>query len=1094
MFADFYDGFGWYGTLSTLEPGIGYMVRTAVGGTAIFPLRPTDAIPPPAMDASPSSPPPSPPPPPPTSSPPPSPTCDTSSAAPDSVLAFYCYGCPAALTWEIPEGTSTLGLAVSGYSASSTFALTVTGAAHRLVKVAAGIYSGSLTLNDAPCTELVVSSSWGYTEATANSLASSSLGKSPDATCTGVSSLNVEACSFPAPQPPASPPPPPFPPPPPSPPLPPIRPPLPPCDTSSAAPDSVLAFYCYGCPAALTWEIPEGTSTLGLAVSGYSASSTFALTVTGAAHRLVKVAAGIYSGSLTLNDAPCTELVVSSSWGYTEATANSLASSSLGKSPDATCTGVSSFNVEACSFPAPPPHPPPSPSPPTVDSFVGSGLINAAEGALLSEWSGHQGAWNRCFNWPTDVAGLSLSAANGKPHSAEFCGGHLNTLLVMTMPNGNKFGGYGGSRDWAQHRSGSDYWTPADLAQNPPFLFSLTEDWQHKLPYRRDYSGNPNRPEGSNAGVWYTGNSYPIWFQDGLILNRFGEDNSEFYAHSYMSRMYECPPPYAELDGSCAVKMAGSTAWQANMIAGLEVWYAPPSPPVPPLPTPPPPPSQPPLYPPSSPFIGSPHFPDSKIINAADGDRLLSWSGFSSGAAWNRCFNWPTDVAGLSLSAANGKPHSAEFCGGHLNTLLVMTMPNGNKFGGYGGSRDWAQHRSGSDYWTPADLAQNPPFLFSLTEDWQHKLPYRRDYSGNPNRPEGSNAGVWYTGNSYPIWFQDGLILNRFGEDNSEFYAHSYMSRMYECPPPYAELDGSCAVKMAGSTAWQANMIAGLEVWYAPPAPPISGLVYPHQLFTGGGTPTGWTVSNFEVGSNYWSLDANPGEFFETVPTPRVCAHPAEGQVGTATYPVESSLGCFMFKAHFSKHACDPSASSAACSGGVTVTMQGASGATWSSTLVYGQSALQGSVAVDSSTTEVSISVDPGASSCCDQLYISKPILECSMDYVPMPPSPPPLPVVCGTSINRLGGACQQVLLPFTEDYNGAQGPWAMTEFEQGVHHDGSGHVSYRYCAYKVGNPYHGSCASTSGGPFCNMGPKGIWNVGVEFPYDEEWLIANCAQ
>lgn len=30
-------------------------------------------------------------------------------------------------------------------------------------------------------------------------------------------------------------------------------------------------------------------------------------------------------------------------------------------------------------------------------------------------------------------------------------------------------------------------------------LFSLAEDWHHKLLYRHDYAGVPNKPEGSNA-------------------------------------------------------------------------------------------------------------------------------------------------------------------------------------------------------------------------------------------------------------------------------------------------------------------------------------------------------------------------------------------------------------------------------------------------------------------------------------------------------------------------------------------------------------------------------------------------------------------
>ena len=36
-FADYYDGFGWYGTLGTLNPFEGYMVQLASGGTLVYP-------------------------------------------------------------------------------------------------------------------------------------------------------------------------------------------------------------------------------------------------------------------------------------------------------------------------------------------------------------------------------------------------------------------------------------------------------------------------------------------------------------------------------------------------------------------------------------------------------------------------------------------------------------------------------------------------------------------------------------------------------------------------------------------------------------------------------------------------------------------------------------------------------------------------------------------------------------------------------------------------------------------------------------------------------------------------------------------------
>ena len=35
-FSDYYDGFGWFGTLNTLQPGHGYKVKVATGGSAVF--------------------------------------------------------------------------------------------------------------------------------------------------------------------------------------------------------------------------------------------------------------------------------------------------------------------------------------------------------------------------------------------------------------------------------------------------------------------------------------------------------------------------------------------------------------------------------------------------------------------------------------------------------------------------------------------------------------------------------------------------------------------------------------------------------------------------------------------------------------------------------------------------------------------------------------------------------------------------------------------------------------------------------------------------------------------------------------------------
>ena len=112
-----------------------------------------------------------------------------------------------------------------------------------------------------------------------------------------------------------------------------------------------------------------------------------------------------------------------------------------------------------------------------------------------------------------------------------------------------------------------------------------------------------------------------------------------------------------------------------------------------------------------------------------------------------------------------------------------------------------------------------------------------------------------------------------------------------------------------------------------------------------------------------------------------------------------------------------------------------------------------------------------------------------------MASSPPPsLPVECGTSGNGIGAACAVVPLPFSEDYNGAWGPHPMNQLCDGggLYCDGGGKASYRYCAYKSGNAYYGSCKSTIGGPYCNDGPNGVWRLGIDFPKDEAWLIANC--
>jgi len=35
-FAEFYEGYGWFGTQTTLDPGVGYKLRVGTGGTATF--------------------------------------------------------------------------------------------------------------------------------------------------------------------------------------------------------------------------------------------------------------------------------------------------------------------------------------------------------------------------------------------------------------------------------------------------------------------------------------------------------------------------------------------------------------------------------------------------------------------------------------------------------------------------------------------------------------------------------------------------------------------------------------------------------------------------------------------------------------------------------------------------------------------------------------------------------------------------------------------------------------------------------------------------------------------------------------------------
>ena len=36
QFAEFYSGFGWYGSLAALAPGVGYLIKTAMAGNATF--------------------------------------------------------------------------------------------------------------------------------------------------------------------------------------------------------------------------------------------------------------------------------------------------------------------------------------------------------------------------------------------------------------------------------------------------------------------------------------------------------------------------------------------------------------------------------------------------------------------------------------------------------------------------------------------------------------------------------------------------------------------------------------------------------------------------------------------------------------------------------------------------------------------------------------------------------------------------------------------------------------------------------------------------------------------------------------------------
>ena len=35
-FSDYYDGYGWYGTLTQMSPGVGYRLRAGSGGSATF--------------------------------------------------------------------------------------------------------------------------------------------------------------------------------------------------------------------------------------------------------------------------------------------------------------------------------------------------------------------------------------------------------------------------------------------------------------------------------------------------------------------------------------------------------------------------------------------------------------------------------------------------------------------------------------------------------------------------------------------------------------------------------------------------------------------------------------------------------------------------------------------------------------------------------------------------------------------------------------------------------------------------------------------------------------------------------------------------
>ena len=35
-FYEYYEGYGWFGTLSQISPGLGYKVKTSAGGQAVF--------------------------------------------------------------------------------------------------------------------------------------------------------------------------------------------------------------------------------------------------------------------------------------------------------------------------------------------------------------------------------------------------------------------------------------------------------------------------------------------------------------------------------------------------------------------------------------------------------------------------------------------------------------------------------------------------------------------------------------------------------------------------------------------------------------------------------------------------------------------------------------------------------------------------------------------------------------------------------------------------------------------------------------------------------------------------------------------------